>query len=528
MTEQKLEAPDQDEQPTAELIEASLTAKGFRLRFPPVLEAMFERDTGSERRQMFVLYNTVSLIAYDLLLFTYFRNLPDVAVLTTLVQLLLVTPLSIVAIIYTSQARRTVLVESIPSFFAVISLIAGLAINNRSQIPVAMLYNYSPIITLLYVNVVVSVRFTVAAWTTVIVFLITAIDMAGMREVIPHAKDQIVSSVVIVGLMSLLANYKVDSALRRAYLLNARERLRRVELARFAERQALDYGARQRTAEVLEAGTRGFSGVAAAALDDLAQVSGEMRTLAEQLARASGTTAQRAASMAAGAHRASIHVEATATAIRDLAATAATVSRGVAGSIEMANRAIERAGQTTATITRLSGAAGQIGAVVTTIHDIAARTKLLALNAMIEAARAGPAGRGFSVVAEEVKVLALQAAQATETISEQIGAIQVCTAEAVNALQGIDATIGEISGVATEVSAVMRQQATATEEISRNIAGAVSSAQDVSGTAGEVQRDAEETGSVAARVLHAASAVGDREIGMRGHVADFLVNIRTA
>ena len=467
-------------------------------------------------------------MAYDLLIFTYYKNLPDVAWLTTLVQLLIVTPISMLAIAYTRRSKPIVSYEFMPVLVALVSLVAGLLINNRSQLPVAMLYNYSPIMTLLYVNVVVSVRFGYAAWTTALVFLITAFDMAWMHEVIPHAREQIVGSVVIAGLTSLLANYKVDRALRRAYLLNARERLRRIELARFAERQALDYEARQRTAEVLAAGTRSFSGVAQVTLDDLAQVSGEMRTLAEHLARASGITAQRAASMAAGAHQASNHVEATAAAIRDLATTAGTVSRGVAGSIEMANRAIERAGHTTATIARLSGAAGQIGAVVTTIHTIAARTKLLALNAMIEAARAGPAGRGFSVVAEEVKVLALQAAQATDTISEQIGAIQLCTAEAVSALEGIDATIGEISGVATEVSAVMQRQAAATEEISRNIAGVVSNAQDVSGTAGEVQRDAEETGSVAARVLQAASAVGERQVGMREQVADFLLNIKAA
>ena len=489
---------------------------------------MFERDTSADRRKMFTWYNSFSLFAYNLAILPYYRDLPDIAVLTTIVQLLVVTPISIMAIVYNRGARPTVVRELIPALIAIFSLVAGMAIIHRSEFPVAVLYRYAAILTLLYVNVVVSIRFKFAACTTGVVCVATFINLAWMNDVIPNAKDQIWTAVVLTGLLTLLANYKVEKEVRRAYLLNARERLRRGEVARFAEIRALDYEARRRTSEVLEAGTLSFSTVASAALDDFAQVSGEMRTLAEQLARASDATAQRAASMAAGAQMAATHVTATATAIRDLAVTASEVSRGVAGSIEMANQAVERAGQTTATIARLSDAAGQIGAIVTTIRAIAESTKLLSLNAMIEAARAGPAGRGFSVVAQEVKALALQAAVATETISKQIGAIQLCTTEAVDALLGIDATIGQISGVATDVSVVMRQHAAATDAISRSVAGAARNTLDVSGTAGDVQHDAEDTGRIAARVLSAAGAVGDRELKLRAHVADFLVGIRAA
>ena len=57
MTEQEPDLADQAQQPTVEMIEASLVAKGLRLKFPAALEAMFHRDTISERRQMFVRYN---------------------------------------------------------------------------------------------------------------------------------------------------------------------------------------------------------------------------------------------------------------------------------------------------------------------------------------------------------------------------------------------------------------------------------------------------------------------------------------
>ena len=514
-----------EEPVTAEMIEATLGKKSWRLKFPPVLEALFERDTCAERRQWFTRYGIIGLLVYDLLIFSYYRDLPDVAVLTTIVQLLFVTPVTILAIAYNRVTQSHVGRELVPPFIAIVSMVVGMVINHRSQLPLAMLYAYSPILTILFINVVASVRFSVASWALVFVVLITALNLIWMREVIPGARGQIMSGVVACGLMTLLANYRVDKALRRAYLLNASERMQRGEIARFAEAQALDYESQQRTSEALEAGTRRFSTVTGAALDDFAQVSGQMRALAEELTRASNATAERAASMVAGAQTASTHVAAAATAVREMAETTASVSRGVAGSIEMANGAVERAAQAAVMIARLNDAAAQIGIVVTTIRDIAARTKMLSLNAMIEAARAGPAGRGFSVVAEEVKVLALQAAQATGTISEQIGAIQTCTRETVGTLQRIDGAFHQINDVAAGVAHVMRQQASATEAISRNVAGAARIALDVSGTAGGVQRDAEMTGSVAALVLSAAGAVGEREIGLRAHVAAFLGGI---
>ena len=123
--------------------------------------------------------------------------------------------------------------------------------------------------------------------------------------------------------------------------------------------------------------------------------------------------------------QASSNVQAVATASEELTASVGEISRQVEESSARspATRCI-RPEKTDARINELSSAAGRIGDVVKLITAIAEQTNLLALNATIEAARAGEAGRGFAVVASEVKTLATQTAKATDEIGTQIAGMQ--------------------------------------------------------------------------------------------------------
>jgi hypothetical protein len=137
-------------------------------------------------------------------------------------------------------------------------------------------------------------------------------------------------------------------------------------------------------------------------------------------------------------------------------------------------------------IAALARVAQRIGDVVKLIQDIAEQTNLLALNATIEAARAGEAGRGFAVVASEVKSLAVQTAKATGEITKEISSVQSSTGDAVAAIRAITQRMQDINAHTSEVVGAIEQQELATGEISHNVASAAAGARAVVSALGDV------------------------------------------
>jgi methyl-accepting chemotaxis protein len=123
----------------------------------------------------------------------------------------------------------------------------------------------------------------------------------------------------------------------------------------------------------------------------------------------------------------------------------------------------EAVGAASDNVAALGAKSDQIGAIVETIDDIAAQTNLLALNAAIEAARAGEQGKGFAVVADEVRKLAERSSRATKEIAALIGEVQRETEVAVEAMEAGAAKVDAGSSLAQESAAALSDISTATE-----------------------------------------------------------------
>lgn len=158
----------------------------------------------------------------------------------------------------------------------------------------------------------------------------------------------------------------------------------------------------------------------------------------------------------------------TAAATEEMSANIADIGQRARQSLSITHQAVLDAGQMNEAIVRLREVTGNIGKVVGMIADIAAQTNLLALNATIEAARAGESGRGFSVVASEVKSLATQTANATQDIAGQIAELtasaESCSAHAA----AITATVDAIRQDSEAIEEAVSQQSRVTAMIAHD------------------------------------------------------------
>jgi methyl-accepting chemotaxis protein len=140
--------------------------------------------------------------------------------------------------------------------------------------------------------------------------------------------------------------------------------------------------------------------------------------------------------------------------------------------VGVADEAVREADATRRTIDQLGTSSQEIGNVVKLISSIAEQTNLLALNATIEAARAGEAGKGFAVVASEVKDLAQETAKATDDISQRVGAIQADASGAVAAIDRIGEVVSRISDSQHTIAAAVEEQSVTTKEMNRSVSDA--------------------------------------------------------
>jgi methyl-accepting chemotaxis protein len=185
-------------------------------------------------------------------------------------------------------------------------------------------------------------------------------------------------------------------------------------------------------------------------------------------------------SLAATGEQGAANMQVAASGTEQMAMTVREIAAKSEETRNVVTQAVELSNSTSAKVTALGNAAREITRVTEVITKISEQTNLLALNATIEAARAGEAGRGFAVVADEVKKLASQTADATQDIKNRIDDIQGSTNDTVGEIAKISEIIGNVYDAVNTIAAAVEEQSVTTADVSHNVSQASRGIQEMS------------------------------------------------
>ena len=228
-----------------------------------------------------------------------------------------------------------------------------------------------------------------------------------------------------------------------------------------------------------------------------------------------------AASAARSADDVSMHMQMIAAATEELAATIREVSRHAVDASQTATTSSQEVLGAASTVAQLRSASTAIEDVVKLIGTIAAQTQILALNAGIEAARAGQHGQGFAVVAAEVKALARQTATATERVTGSVHEIDEGSGHVAEAMDGITVTITRVTDNQQAIAAAVEQQTATTASIGASAADAAGKASELAGSVKSLTDAVRRTAYTSAQARTAAAELGQLERSVRGFLTQY-------
>jgi methyl-accepting chemotaxis protein len=249
---------------------------------------------------------------------------------------------------------------------------------------------------------------------------------------------------------------------------------------------------------------------------------GRMATASQNLASISTEAQSRAGASVESTQRVSGHVDFVASSVGNIAAALTSVAEDAerTSAVATSARSIVKAAEDDAKA--MSEGARTIEQVVALIEDVAEQTNLLALNATIEAARAGAMGRGFGVVAHEVKQLATRTSQATEDVRGRLQGITAASMRIADRVAALAESINQVASVASAIAQSMRTQDANSQAITSNTGKTAGDVRNVAATVKDVASMIGETKQAADLVTKVSTDLGQQAVDLRAVVERFI------
>jgi methyl-accepting chemotaxis protein len=339
-------------------------------------------------------------------------------------------------------------------------------------------------------------------------------------------------SAMIAGLLKRSVVRPLQKAVQSANMLAAGDLTANLEITGKDEMSSL-LGAMQNTSVILREMVRNIKNSA----DNLASASMQLSAGSEEMSRNALEESNRASQVAIASEEMTQTVMDMAKNAASIAVSSTEASEAAKKGGEMVNRTVKdidaialTAAESSRIVQTLGDRSKEIGNIIGVISDIADQTNLLALNAAIEAARAGEHGRGFAVVADEVRKLAEQTTTATKEIEQTIGSIRT---EVEKAISAMDDTASKVkSGVAlanesgkalghivtgvTGLQGMIQQIASATEEMS-------ATTDEIAKDVGHIANSAKENSTAAEQTTQSSVEMSNLAVNLQQIVGRFII-----
>jgi methyl-accepting chemotaxis protein len=288
--------------------------------------------------------------------------------------------------------------------------------------------------------------------------------------------------------------------------------------------------------KMVEGTRRIIAGVKTSA-DGVASASHELSANAEQLAKGASAQVERTIQVSTASEemsQASLDIAKNTSNIaesaKNMVGTAHNGSTIVNKSVDEVKKIAKTVHRSSDFVKKLGDQSEKIGEIVLVINDIADQTNLLALNAAIEAARAGEAGRGFAVVADEVKKLAERTSNSTQEIADMIASIKMGVDKAVESMDEASENVRVGVDLSNEAGAALDEIVNSSSNLQSMVQQIAAAIEEMNSTTDEIAKDIEQVASVtkdsanaAEQVTQAALELGSLSATLETSVSEFKI-----